>query len=346
MNKNKKLSVLLVGGYPLPYGGISVHIERLHRFIINSGNECQILFTGFNKSKLIKNNDIIWVFDIVKLFKLKKTKTIVHIHASAFRNLLKIYLLSRFFNNQKKLITIHSGTFIKKLKEQSKFRHFILRKILENFNYIIAVNVEQKQLLSNILKVNMDKIIVIPAFIHPISSREGFDNENISLIEEQSNKIKIITSGYLQDYYGYDLILDYLEDHQKYFGFFIFYGTHDKEYKNRIINRIKNMDNTHYFIDLSPQQFNWLLKSTDIYVRNTDRDGDCVAIREAVYWGVKVCASNSVTRPIGTELFSFNNKFEFKNAVKNVVNQLNSGRLNPGINYANNICEIYESLTQ
>ncbi|GAG82511.1 unnamed protein product, partial [marine sediment metagenome] len=64
-------------------------------------------------------------------------------------------------------------------------------------------------------------------------------------------------SGYLQDYYGYELIIDYLENHQNYFGFFAFYGIHDKEYKNRIINRIKNMDNAHFFTDLSPQQFNW-----------------------------------------------------------------------------------------
>ena len=345
MNKNKKLNVLLVGGFPLPYGGISVHIERLHEFIINNGDECQILFTGFNKSKLINNKDIVWIFDIFKLFKLKKTKTIVHIHVSAFRNLLKIYLLSRFFNNQRKLITIHSGTFIKKLKKQSKFKNYFLRKVLGNFNYIIAVNIEQKQSLSSILEVNSDKIVVIPAFIHPIASRKDFNNEDISLIE-QSTKIKIVMSGYLQDYYGYDLIIDYLENNKKYFGFFIFYGTHDQEYKNIIINRIKIMDNAHFFTDLSPTQFNWLLKNADVYVRNTDRDGDCVAIREAAYWGVKICASNSVTRPIETELFSFNNKFEFENAVQNVINQPNSGKIDRGINYANNIYEVYESLIQ
>ncbi len=345
MNKNKKLNVLLVGSYPPPYGGISVHIERLHRFINNRSDKCQILHTGFNKSELIKNNNIIWVFDVIKLFKLKKTKSIVHIHASAFRNLLKIYLLSRFFKNQSKLITIHSGTFNKKLNKQLKFKHYFLRKVLGNFNYIITVNIEQKQLLSNVLRIDSDKIVVIPAFIHPISSLEDFDNEDISLIE-QSNKIKIVMSGYLQNYYGYDLVLEYLENNKKYFGLFIFYGTHNEEYKNRIISRIEILDNAHYFIDLSPQQFNWLLKNADVYLRNTDRDGDCVAIREAAYWGVKVCASNAVTRPIGTELFSFNNKFEFENAVRNVMNQPNSGKIDSGINYANNIYKVYESLTQ
>ena len=341
----KRLNVLLVGGYPPPYGGISVHIQRLHKFIINSGVECKILFTGFKKAKQIENNDIVWIFNIIKLLKLRKTETIVHIHVSAFRNLLKIYLLSQFFKNQSKLITIHSGTFNKQLNKQSKFKHKFLRKALENFNYIISVNTEQKQLLSNVLKVSNDKIVVIPAYIHPISSNEDFDNNKISLIE-QSDKIKIVMSGYLQDYYGYDLILDYLENEQEYFGFFVFYGTHNKEYKNRIINRINNMDNASFFIDLSPQQFNWLLKNTDVYVRNTDRDGDCVAIREAAYWGIKVCASNSAKRPKGTELFSFNNKLEFENAIYSVINKPKLGKIEPRINYANNIFEVYKSLTQ
>lgn len=345
MSHNKNINILLIGGYPLPYGGISVHIERLYKFIINSDDECQILFTGFNKSKLINNNDIVWIFDLVKLFKLKKTEFIVHFQVSALRNLLKIYLLTLIFKNHRKLITIHSGTFNKKLNKQSRFKHYFLRKVLRNFNCVIVVNIEQKQSLSSVLKINNNKIVVIPAFINPISSREDFANEDISFIE-QSHKIKIVISGYLQDYYGYDLIIDYLENNQEYFGIFVFYGTHDKEYKNRIINRIKMIDNAHFFTDLSPQQFNWLLKNTDMYVRNTDRDGDCVAIREAAYWGVKVCASNAVPRPLGTELFSFNNKFEFENAVQNVINQPNSGKIVPGINYANNIYDVYESLTQ
>jgi len=337
--------VLLVGGYPPPYGGITVHIQRLHKFTINSGDECQILFTGINRSKLINNNEIVWIFNIVKLLKLRKTETIVHIHVSAFRNLLKIYLLSRFFKNQSKLLTIHSGTFNKQLNKQSKFKHKILKNVLRKFNIIISVNTEQKQLLSSVLEVNNEKIVVIPAYIHPTSSNEDFSKEDISLIE-QSDKIKIVMSGYLQDYYGYDLILDYLENNQKCFGYFVFYGTHDKEYKNRIIKRINNMGNASFFIDLSPKQFNWLLKNADAYVRNTDRDGDCVAIREAAYWGIKVCASNSVARPKGTELFSFNNKFEFENAIHSVINKPKLGKIEPGINYANNIYEVYKSLTQ
>jgi hypothetical protein len=106
------------------------------------------------------------------------------------------------------------------------------------------------------------------------------------------------------------------------------------------------LDNTHFFTALSPKKFNWLLKNADVYIRNTDRDGDCVAIREAAYWGKKICASSVVTRPDGTELFSFNDKIEFKIAIQKVVNKPDSGKIEPGINYANNVYKLYKSLIQ
>ena len=343
MARNKHMNILLIGSLPPPYGGISVHIQRLYEYIVNKGDRCKILHNGLNKLKLTNSNDRITFTEIKKLLKIKKMNPIVHFHVSALSNLSKIYLLSQFFYSQNKLITIHSGTFTKKIKEQSKLRRFFLRIVLKYFNYIIAVNTEQEMLLIDKLNIVNDNVIVIPAFIYPTASKKDTNCTEISLVEK-SNKIKIVMSGYLQDFYGYDLVIDYLENHKKYLGYFVFYGTNNEEYKNRIIGRIKDMNNAYHFNDLTPQQFNWILKKANIYVRNTDRDGDCVAIREAAYWGVKVCASSSVTRPKGAELFSFNNKLEFENAVWNITNQPNLGKILPGANYASNIYKVYKSL--
>jgi len=341
---SKNINVLLIGSYPPPYGGISVHIERLYHHLLKKGNKCQILHTGSNRTLLNNNKDIFKIFEIFKLIKIKKTNPIVHIHVSALHNLLKIFLLSSFFNKQRKIITIHSGTFIKNLKKQSNLRYVLLKKVFKNFHYLIAVNAEQKKLLIDRLKINETKIVVIPAFIYPTASLKEFSKKDITLIK-QTNKIKIVMSGYLLEFYGYELVLDYLENNEKYMGFFIFYGTNNEEYKKRIINRITNMKNIYYYCDLKPAGFNWLLKNSDIYVRNTDRDGDSVAIREAFYWGLSVCATNAVERPKGTKLFIFNNKSDFRIAIQDVINQPNNGKIDHEMNYANNIYELYKSLT-
>jgi len=340
---SKNINVLLIGSYPPPYGGISVHIERLYQFLIKKGDICKILHTGSNNLQLTNNKDIFKIFEIIKLFKIKKTNPIIHIHVSALRNLLKVFILSKVFNGQRKIITIHSGTFSKKNKNRLIFRNVLLKKVLKSFSYIITVNTQQKMLLVDKLKINTDKIFVIPAFIPPTASSREFNKENISLIKN-ANKIKIVMSGYLLDFYGYELVLEYLENNDQYLGFFIFYGTNSDESKKRIINRITNMKNAYYYFDLTPAGFNWVLKNSNIYVRNTDRDGDAVAIREAFYWGLSVCASNAVERPEGTILFTYNNEAEFKMAIQSINNQQGTNQNSININYADKTYTLYERI--
>ena len=339
---SKNINILLIGSYPPPYGGISVHIERLYHYLIKKGDICKILHTGSNNPQITNNKDIFKIFDLFKLIKIKKTNPIIHIHVSALRNLLKVFVLSKVFNGQIKIITIHSGTFSQKNKNRLIFKNVLLKNVLKSFTYIITVNTQQKTMLVDELRINTDKIFVIPAFIPPIASLKEFNKEDISLIKK-ANKIKIVMSGYLLDFYGYELVLDYLENNDRYIGFFIFYGANNDEYKNRIINRIINMKNAYYYFDLTPAGFNWLLKNSDIYVRNTDRDGDAVAIREAFYWGLSVCASNVVERPEGTSLFTYNNKTEFKRAIQSMNEQQGTNQNAININYAENIYTLYKS---
>ncbi len=340
-----KTNILLIGSYPPPFGGISVHIMRLYDFLINKGYSCKVLNVGKSSYVDTKNNDIFSIAKLKNLLSIKKSDPLVHIHVSALQNLIKIFVLTLLFNKQKKVITIHSGSFIKKINNLSNIKIQLLKLLLGKFAHIIVVNIKQELALSNNLNQNKDKISVIPAFISPKSSNMELSSKDVSIIGN-SNKINLLMSGYWENYYGYDMVIDYLETHNKYLGIFIFYGIPNIQYKNSLINRINKLNNAHYYVDLSPEGFNWILKKTDIYVRNTDRDGDSVAIREAAYWGVKVCASNSVIRPVGTELFSFNNKFEFNNAIQSVINQSNSGKITPGINYANNIYDLYKSSTK
>jgi glycosyltransferase involved in cell wall biosynthesis len=335
-----KKNILLIGSYPPPYGGISVHIKRLSNYIISKDDNCTILHTGKRISRKNLNIRIIRIFDLRKLYGINKTNLIVHFHVSALRNIFSIYLLTMFYNRQKKIITIHSGSFTNNFNRKSKFVKYLLSSILSHFDNIIALHKIQKQILHKDLLIELDKIFVIPAYIQPTATQKGLDKSQISLISN-TKKVKIVTSGYIQEFYGYEMVIDFLEDNRKYIGFFVFYGSPDEKYKERIIDRIEKIDNIHYFVDLTPEQFNWIQKNSDIYVRNTDRDGDSVAIREAGYWGKKVCASKSSFRPDGTALFTFNVREEFESAINKVLEEENAGIIESGNSNAEDIYELY-----
>lgn len=334
-----KKNIVLIGKYPPPYGGITVHIQRLHKYLSDNNYNCYICHTGLKTSeKNIKN--IISIFNIIGVIRLKKLNPIIHFHISEFGNLLKIFGLTLFFISQIKIVTIHSGSFVKNFHNYSNLRKYIINLILRRFKKIISVNKDQKNILVQHFNISNEKIDIIPAFLTPSTSDVGIEKSKLLKIHN-SKDIKIVTSGYIYDYYGFDMIADYFIKNNNILGIFAFYDKYDTVLKNKLLEKINPYENILYFFDLTPTQFNWIMKNSDIYIRNTDRDGDCVAIREAAYWGKKILATDVVDRPKGTELFSFNNMKDFEVKLNDVIKSELSGIINSSINYEKKIEEVY-----
>ena len=332
---------MLVGGYPPPWGGILVHIKRLLEYCNSNNIECFVLDTLHIKKIEYPHSNIINLRNIYKIFSRRKNVDIVHIHVSQLKKNYKILFLVNFFSNCKIILTIHSGNFSNFPISFSSMQIRIIKKILNSVNMIITVNNEQKETILSKWPHLENRIRTIPAFIFPTEDGSKVQDD----FEKFRNKVQpkqIITiSGYLTELYGYDMIIDFLENNKIYAGIFIFYSTPNSMYKEKIIKRITNLENSIYFEDLHAETFNWLLKKSSIYVRNTSTDGDSVAIREAIYWDTIVLASNSVNRPEGVQLFSYNNLTEFLQIFsKSISEDLNYRDLYKE-NYAQRILNLY-----
>lgn len=71
--------------------------------------------------------------------------------------------------------------------------------------------------------------------------------------------------------------------------------------------------------------FDSFLKSADIYIRPTCKDGNSVAINEALMVGCDVLASDVVDRPVGVHLYKWRDQCDFVNRINDL---LYSERLN------------------
>ncbi len=337
------MKILLIGGYPPPWGGITVHVRRFYQYCKKLEFECLIV-DSINLIKKYNSPDIISIRNLFKILKIRSKVDTVHFHVSAFGNIYLIFLMIKYFSKPKRIITIHSGGFNKEFLKMSGFRRKILFQILKPMNGVICVNNKQKELLISESIITSKKIKVIPAFIFPKVDGDKIEKETKYLITKWKRNTILITSGYLFEYYGYDMILDFLEKNEQYKGIFVFYTSNDPEYRIRILNRIERLQNALFLENLSPESFNWLLKNSSIYIRNTDRDGDCVALREAAFWNKKIVASNAVKRPGNVELFSFNNYNEFHKALENVIQNPNAGKIDVQENYAEQIIDFYKEI--
>jgi len=307
------MKVLMVGTYPPPYGGISVHIERLFWFLNSSKNiECSVLDTsGFNSHckiqeniMTVKGNKLVRFLKIIEIIKSYKGN-LIHYQVSAMGNFaFGGFMFTSVNREAKHIITIHSGNFTKKYLKSNAFMKRITKKTLERMDYIITVNEEQKIFIENTLGIR-GNVRTIPAFIHPSYEDDLQIKQELQQMEGKYKSI-LVVSGSIYRYYGFHFVVDAVKkmvNANEIGVIFVFYSGRDVNYENEIINMIRDSENVKVYRDLTPAQYCTVLKSSDIFIRPTDRDGDSVSIREAGYFGKQIVASDCVRRPNGSILF-------------------------------------------
>jgi glycogen(starch) synthase len=304
------MEIVLAGRYPPPFtGGNTVHILHLATALLARQEKVTIVdFMGGEKTAHDTRLQLVCLNggSLRKFFQVRRTArqqgrdAVIHFQLSAMGGFGRFGpILQWCFRRQPMVATIHSGSFVKEMRK-SKSRGRLVR-ILQRFDHLITVSQSQKDYLVE-LGWNPDRITVVPAFIP-----EKVDTEKLpeKALDIPANKTTVITSGSLTHLYDYNVLIDAMDrlDAANYHFVFAFYGRNEPDYKTRILSRLAGRDNITVFRDLSAAAYLALIDRCDIYVRPTLTDGDSMAIREALYLGKPVIASDAVWRPEACDLF-------------------------------------------
>ncbi|GAC1522288.1 MAG: hypothetical protein NVS2B8_03320 [Vulcanimicrobiaceae bacterium] len=298
--------VVIVGSYPPPYGGNSVHVQRLHRAlarrfdveVIDAYGSAEgrkpgpVMSCGAGARGLVR----------ACLALRRRHPSLVHFHVSGMRRFLwaAVPMLACVRSSVAKVITIHSGSFVPTFREAPPWRRTMLRALLRHFERIIVVNEEQGRFLGT-LGIEPRRMSVIPAFLPPIARESARAREALDTLA--TCRRIVVSSGCGLPYYGFDVLVRAVESLGAAANTGVLlcvYDSCDETYLARIVGRgarctiVRNLD---------AAEFAWILERCDAYVRATDRDGDAVAIREAAFYGKSVVASDCVRRPAGSILF-------------------------------------------
>ncbi len=291
--EKKRVEVLLVGTVART-GGVSVHVRNLLASLKEAEITAHLLDYEAERGLLKK------LRALTRAAIHTPAQTVVHFHVSAMGRFrwagpLLVTLLAR----QPKVITIHSGSFVKQMDRP--FERAWLRALLACFRRVIAVSTEQRDFLLR-LGVPAHKLAVIPAFIPQWPDPTLLPSSVLAL---HGGRTLVLTSGSLTPLYDYDVLIDCMAqlDPDQYAFVFAFYGDADPAYASRILIRLDAYTNALVLRDQPPEVFTSLAAVCDLYVRTTIIDGDSNAVREALHFGKTVFATNSVTRPEGCHLF-------------------------------------------
>lgn len=300
--------IIIIGTMPPPIGGVTIHLDRFLNLFDEKEYEIGIFDIKkqalYRKNKSIKN-----IFSILKFFFESK---IVHIHIS--NNLKLLFTLSsKIF--LKKVIYTHHNSIVK-----NKFVFKCMNKLCDK---VILVNDQE---IDNSLMVE-NKKEVIPAFLPPYKFEDLPKSLEVKINSYQS---VISTNCYLYNLYkgkhvyGFDLIINAFYNISK-----------SKKIENTLLVLVDPSGTTEVFVNrllegLSfgsnkvlyiPKNIDFvsLVKKSSVTIRATRTDGDSISVRESLYFGVSVIASDVTDRPQGTITFKNDNVEDLSSVIVNTL---------------------------
>ncbi len=306
VNPNKR--VLLIGPYPPPYGGVSVHILRFKNLLKDGFN-----FNIVDESSLKKNEYFnLRSLQIFTYLKAINNTDIIIIHSgNLFVRIFHVFMGKIF--SRKTILVLH-GFISKPPKIVFRFLGLLYRTA----DLIIAVNSDIKFRL----KLPERKCIIKEAFIPPNIDQEPELPLNISnlLYKFKKQGIRIVCANAFrletfqnQDLYGLDLCIEVtkrLVEKKVPFIFIFVVSTIEQNselyFKNEALIKDLNLSE-HFFLINEKLSFVKLMLESDVILRPTNTDGDSLTIREALYLNKKILTSDVVERPTGVKLFQNRN---------------------------------------
>lgn len=319
-----KKKVLLIGPFPPPYGGVSVHILRFKNLLKDLYNFDYIDESRYPKQQYFNLRSL----DLGAYFKTIAHSEIIFVHSGSL--LLRMFhLLIGTIFKKKTILVLHGFTS----KPPLIVFHF-LGLIYKSANIIIAVNCDIKMRL----KLPDKKCIIKDAFIPPNIDEEPELPTNISnlLIENNKRGISIVCANAFrlekyqnQDLYGLDLCIEVTKRlvDKKIPLIFIFIVSSIEQnselyFKYKALINELNLSEQFFLIN-DKLSFVKLMELSDIVVRPTNTDGDSLTVREALYLNKKILTSDVVERPTGVTLFKNRDIDDFETQLKMLLSEKN-----------------------
>lgn len=321
--------IVLVGGYPPPYGGISIFIKRMKLYLDSLNIENRVW-------SLSEVNDIPGV-DKIRLrylpFKIIFSKNIDVIHYNITGSKRRIFagiISSIFLRKKKKIITIHcdcSNLFIK--------NRLHMKIALNSFDVIICVKKgDKKFLINNGIKKT---IYEIPALLYPVEAEKDFKLIPVDVWDFiNKSKFLICANGMIkfynnEDLYGIDMLIE-IAKRLKQSSYDIsliiavlgikFQNEREKIYYNELKNKIIDfgLNSSIFIYESMDTELYPILKNSNLFIRPTNNDGFGISIAEALYYDVPSIASDVCERPAGTIIFKSRDIDGLYKKVTDVIN--------------------------
>lgn len=301
------MKVLLIGPYPPPHGGVSVHVAGLRRDLLGAGIECRVLNIDRRApdsaayERIRGGGELVW-----KVLRYGLRGWTLHVHINGHNEMgwlvaLLCGLAGRFAS--RRVLTLHSGMAPEYLRGAA-WRRALAGATCRLYHTIIPVAAPIAGAVRE-LGVSEARMEVMPAFLPPTAGHTALPDAIEHFFSVRRPVLS--TALFFRPEYGFELLVDALHElHVRWpeLGCVVM-GSGECESDAHALVRRAGLDEAVLFAgDLDHDVCLAVMARSDVFMRPTLADGDSISVREAVALGVHVVASDVTSRPEGVLLFS------------------------------------------
>jgi len=327
--KNKKISIF--GITPPPFGGVSIHIQRVAQKFKENKNQVYHFKTEFRGRRYVLPFYLLYA----AFFLIKNKIDIVYYHSlsqpNSFTEISFLVQLKKLLRFNLVLVEHNCQHMYKRKKRQIK--HF--NRALKNVNHLVFMGkLPHKSYTDNGVNINK-KYTIDHAFLPPDITQannilksyptalHNFIKKHKTLLLANASNLSF-TNG--KEVYGLNKCINAvssLKQGYPYIGLILALShIGNKEYFNKLLLNIKNLDLEKNIFFLTGRQEIWpLFKIVDIFLRPTLCDGASISVKEAIMCSATVIASNVCKRPSEVTTFDIKDEADFIKKIKNEIRQ-------------------------
>lgn len=347
----RKKHILQLGPFPPPYGGVQTNMLAIRDWLVKNGDECSIISIVNSEGK----SDEKGVYhprnplELVRLLKTLKYDALhIHIGGNLPARVLALILTAAIFAPEKSVMTLHSGGYaMEKIKTARFFsaEGFIFRRLAK----IIVVNEQMKAMFAK-FGVNAENVKLILPFALSKPDETVEIPQKFQDFWRAHEKVLLAVSA-LEPHYDLPLQINALERVREKFpgAGLIILGSGGAEKDLRALVQSKSYaENVFLAGETTREVVLHLIEKADVLLRTTVFDGDAISIREAIFLGTPVVATDNAMRPENVRLIRIGDGAALEAAIEE---QLNAGRKpqNPNADGGENIravLDVYDRLTR
>src|SRR5262249_17274009 len=212
------IPIALVGGYPPPYGGNSIHIERLARRLKSDGHRVAIVDPYAARVRVESTHDGHLAFTrggnasfgqqvrLLGTMRRLSRDAIVHFHMSWGKKFYPaaLFLLAVSRRARRRVLTIHSGSWAREFQSLGTIAQRAAVRTISSFDDVICVSELQKAILLGLVPCRLH---VVPAYLPAIDGDVFRDMpEPVREVGRLVDAV-VVTSGYGTSVYDYETVL-------------------------------------------------------------------------------------------------------------------------------------------